>query len=65
MVIYYNTEDLNLVSLDGGIGRHARLKILWAIARAGSSPAPSTKDVTKRRMTSVERRVERVHSKDR
>ena len=28
---------------DGGIGRHAGLKILWALARAGSSPAPSTK----------------------
>ncbi len=27
----------------GGIGRHAGLKILWAFARAGSSPAPSTK----------------------
>ena len=29
---------------DGGIGRHAGLKILWAFARAGSSPAPSTKN---------------------
>jgi hypothetical protein len=37
---------------------------LWAIARAGSSPAPSTKDDTKRRMVSVERRDERVHTKD-
>jgi hypothetical protein len=27
----------------GGIGRHAGLKILWASARAGSSPASSTK----------------------
>ena len=27
----------------GGIGRHAGLKILWAFARAGSSPASSTK----------------------
>ena len=27
----------------GGIGRHAGLKILWALARAGSSPASSTK----------------------
>ena len=26
----------------GGIGRHAGLKILWALARAGSSPASST-----------------------
>ena len=26
----------------GGIGRHARLKILWAFARAGSSPASGT-----------------------
>jgi hypothetical protein len=26
----------------GGIGRHARLKILWAFVRAGSSPAPGT-----------------------
>ena len=26
----------------GGIGRHAGLKILWAFARAGSSPASST-----------------------
>jgi hypothetical protein len=28
----------------GGIGRHAGLKILWALARAGSSPASSTKN---------------------
>ena len=28
----------------GGIGRHAGLKILWALARAGSSPASSTCD---------------------
>ena len=27
----------------GEIGRHAGLKILWAIARAGSTPASSTK----------------------
>ena len=26
----------------GGIGRHARLKILWPSGRAGSSPAPGT-----------------------
>ena len=51
--------------MDGGTGRHARLKILWTIVRAGSSPAPSTKDVTKRRMTDVGRRVVRVHTKDR
>ena len=51
--------------MDGGTGRHARLKILWTIVRAGSSPAPSTKDDTKRRMVSVERRVVRVRTKDR
>ena len=28
---------------DGGIGRHAGLKILWPLGRAGSSPAPGTK----------------------
>ena len=28
---------------DGGIGRHARLKILWTQVRAGSIPAPGTK----------------------
>ncbi len=28
----------------GGIGRHAGLKILWAFARAGSSPASSTNE---------------------
>ena len=27
---------------DGGIGRHARLKILCPLGRAGSSPAPGT-----------------------
>lgn len=27
---------------DGGIGRHARLKILWPLGRAGSIPAPGT-----------------------
>ena len=26
----------------GGIGRHVGLKIQWALARAGSSPAPGT-----------------------
>ena len=31
----------------GGIGRHAGLKILWAFARAGSSPASSTKALMK------------------
>ena len=31
-----------MICLGGGIGRHAGLKILWAIARAGSIPAPST-----------------------
>jgi hypothetical protein len=30
------------VSRDGGIGRHARLKILWEQSRAGSIPAPGT-----------------------
>ena len=33
---------------DGGTGRHAGLKILWAFARAGSTPAPSTKKTKKR-----------------
>jgi hypothetical protein len=28
---------------DGGIGRHAGLKILWQQCRAGSIPAPGTK----------------------
>lgn len=27
---------------DGGIGRHARLKISWPYGRAGSIPAPRT-----------------------
>ena len=31
-----------MICLGGGIGRHAGLKILWAFARAGSIPAPST-----------------------
>ncbi len=33
----------------GGTGRRAGLKILWARARAGSTPAPGTKQVRKRR----------------
>ena len=28
----------------GGIGRHVGLKIQWALARAGSSPAPGTEN---------------------
>ena len=32
---------------DGGIGRHAGLKILCSFGRAGSSPAPSTNEVEK------------------
>ena len=56
---------LTLISSDGGIGRHARLKILWAIARSGSSPDSSTKDDTKRRMVIVERRDAKVHTKER
>ena len=31
------------VRRDGGIGRHAGLKILWLHGRAGSIPAPGTK----------------------
>ena len=29
--------------LDGGTGRHAALKMLWTNVRAGSIPAPTTK----------------------
>ena len=29
--------------LDGGIGRHVALKMLWTNVRAGSIPAPTTK----------------------
>ncbi len=34
--------SLWIKSSDGGIGRHAGLKILCLYGRAGSSPAPST-----------------------
>ncbi len=34
------------VRSDGGIGRHAGLKILCLYGRAGSSPAPSTKTLS-------------------
>jgi hypothetical protein len=36
------TYSSSRVSRDGGIGRHARLKILWLHGRAGSIPAPGT-----------------------
>ncbi len=32
------------VRRDGGIGRHAGLKILWLHGRAGSIPAPGTNE---------------------
>jgi hypothetical protein len=34
-----------IICSGGGIGRHAGLKILWALARAGSIPAPSTEKI--------------------
>jgi hypothetical protein len=40
-VQYTNVKGCNTCQ-GGGIGRHARLKILWAFVRAGSSPAPGT-----------------------
>jgi hypothetical protein len=43
-LVKYNLLNLygSRISRDGGIGRHARLKILCPIGRAGSSPAPGT-----------------------
>ena len=43
-VVFGNFEISNHVRecRDGGIGRHARLKILWEQSRAGSIPAPGT-----------------------
>ena len=31
--------------LDGGTGRHASLKMMWTNVRAGSIPAPTTKQL--------------------
>ena len=49
-VLFYYVHSLKLIAITfiilfcpgGGIGRHARLKILCPFGRAGSSPAPGT-----------------------
>ena len=44
-VSLYKDQKDHQTCQGGGIGRHARLKILWALARAGSIPAPGTSSV--------------------
>jgi hypothetical protein len=41
---YYINKKKKIIRSDGGTGRHAGLKILWALARVGSTPTPSTID---------------------
>ena len=48
-------EDTYKNCRDGGIGRRNGLKIRWAKARAGSSPAPGTKQYTELQLYIVTR----------